>query len=68
MRSKLNIHVDTTVLAIAMWFCLLPVIALLILPLFGRATAIYVSAILFPLWLTVCWGICGWYIIKNWFD
>jgi hypothetical protein len=68
MRRKLNIKVNVTALAIVLWLSLLPLAAFFVTSWFSRTTIFYIALILLPLWLTILWGICGWYIVKKWFN
>ncbi len=67
MRVKLSAFSDTMAFAllIVLWLCSLPLIALVILPLFGRTVAFTVALALLPVLLLVCWGICGWHMTHN---
>lgn len=65
MRVKLSVFSDTMALMIVLWLCSLPLIALVILPLFGRTVAFTVALALLPILLLICWGICGWRTVKN---
>jgi hypothetical protein len=65
MRRKLSTFSDTMALMIVLWLCSLPLIGFVILPLFGRPTAIATALALLPVLLFICWGICGWQLSKN---
>jgi hypothetical protein len=43
MRVKLSAFFDTMALMIVLWLCSLPLIALVILPLFGQCRRVYLS-------------------------
>jgi hypothetical protein len=65
MFRKFAIFSDTMALMIVLWLCSLPLIALVILPLFGRTAAFTVALLLLPILLLFCWGICGWQMLDN---
>lgn len=65
MRVKLSAFSDTMALMIVLWLCSLPLIALVILPLFGRTVAFTVALALLPVLLLVCWGVCGWHMTHD---
>ena len=50
--------IDTMGLTLTMWICTLPLIAVVIGPLFGRQAAISVAIGLLILMLAVCWLNC----------
>jgi hypothetical protein len=60
MRQKLNLYGDTMALSLVLWVCSLPLIGLVIPPLFGWARAAYLALGLLVVLLIVCWGICVW--------
>lgn len=65
MFRKFAIFSDTMALMIVLWICSLPLIALVILPLFGRTAAFTVALLLLPILLLFCWGICGRQMLNN---
>jgi hypothetical protein len=50
---------------LVMWFCSLPLVALLVGSLFGIKVAVYVALILLLILMAICWGLCGWKIFKR---
>jgi uncharacterized membrane protein YqjE len=58
MLEKLNSHSDTMALAIVLWLCSLPLIALLVLPLFGPTVALSTALTLLVVFLVLCWVFC----------
>lgn len=58
MREKLKLHADAMAITIVLWLCSLPLIALLILPLFGPAAALWTALALLVVFLVLCWGVC----------
>lgn len=65
MRHKISAFTDTMALMVVLWLCSLPLIGFIILPLFGRPVAIATALTLLPLLLVVCWGICGWPLVRK---
>jgi len=43
----------------------LPLVALIVVPFFGLKVAAILAVVLFFTTLAICWGICGWKIIKR---
>lgn len=52
-------------LAAALWMCTLPLIALIVLPNFGKGAALLTALVLLLVVLLICWGICGWEKLYN---
>jgi putative effector of murein hydrolase LrgA (UPF0299 family) len=65
MKQENSRYGDTMVLTIVLWICSLPLVGLVILPLFGRTVAAYTIVGLLILFLLICWGICGWHVVKE---
>jgi hypothetical protein len=65
MNQKYDRYIDTIALTIVLWLCSLVLVGLVILPLFGRAVAVYTAVGFLVLFLFICWGICGWQVIKE---
>ena len=51
---------DEMLLALAVWLCSLPLVALLIGPWLGWPAALTAAAVLLVVALLACWGACGW--------
>lgn len=51
---------DEMLLALAVWLCSLPLVALLVLPWLGWQAALTVALALLTAALLACWGACGW--------
>jgi uncharacterized membrane protein (DUF4010 family) len=47
------------------WLCSLPLIVLVVLPLFSLQVAVVAALVLFFVMLAVCWGICTWKTVKG---
>ncbi len=65
MFRRLGSHSDEMALALAVWLCSLPLVALVVIPLFGPSVAGVVALALFLVAMAVCWGICGWKVSKD---
>ncbi|HEX9926045.1 MAG TPA: hypothetical protein VGD99_25540 [Anaerolineae bacterium] len=59
-----SIHSEDMALALMLWLCSLPLVALLVIPFFGLKVTAVVALILFLVMMAVCWGICGWKVFK----
>jgi hypothetical protein len=59
-----SIHSEDMALALMLWLCSLPMVALLVIPFFGLKVTAVVALILFLVMMAVCWGICGWKVFK----
>jgi hypothetical protein len=55
-------HFDDVALALAIWICILPLVGLLVLPLFGLKLSLLIAVALLIGILVICWGICSWKI------
>ncbi len=65
MFRRLGFHSDEMALALVVWLCSLPLVALVVIPLFGLKVAGAVALALFFVALAVCWGICGWKVFNG---
>lgn len=65
MIRKFSVFSDTMALMIVLWLCSLPLIGLVILPLFGHEVALTVALVLLPVLLLICWGVCGWHMVHD---
>jgi ABC-type proline/glycine betaine transport system permease subunit len=63
MYRNSNRHSGEMLLAFAAWLCTLPLIALLVVPIWGLYTAGMVAVLVLAAILAVCWSACGWQII-----
>jgi hypothetical protein len=59
MLNKLHIDSGDMALALAVWFCTLPIIGFIAIPLLGRWQALFIAIAAFFLIMAVCWGVCG---------
>ena len=65
MLKRLGFHFDEMALALVVWLCSLPLVALVVIPLFGLKVAGVVALALFFVAMAICWGICGWKVFKG---
>ena len=65
MLRKLNFDSGDMALALVLWMCSLPLVALLVVPFFGLKIGAMVALVLFFVAMAVCWGVCGWKIYKT---
>lgn len=59
MRGRISVEADTMLLALALWLCALPLVAILVIPWFGLKAAALVALLLLFVTLILCWGVCG---------
>ncbi len=52
-------------LAITIWLCTLPLVGLLVVPIFGLKAGLIVAVVLFIVAMVICWGICSWKLFKS---
>ncbi len=60
-----SFHSEDMALALMLWLCSLPLVALLVIPFFGLKVAAIVALILFLVMMAICWGICGWKVFTG---
>ena len=65
MLNQISRHFEDLALAIVLWMCTLPLVGLLVFPLFGLKITLLVAAVLLIFILVVCWGICSWKIFHS---
>ena len=65
MRKRLGLHSDEMALALVLWLCSLPLVALIIIPFFGLNAAGLVATALLFVAIAMCWGACGWKVLKG---
>ncbi len=64
MFKRLGHHSEEMALALILWLCSLPLVAFIVLPLFGRAAALTVAVVLLLVALAICWGFCTWKVLE----
>lgn len=60
-----HFYPEDMALALVVWVCSLPLIALIVVPLFGSRVALFTAILLLILVMVVCWGICGWKLVRG---
>ena len=65
MLKRLDAHLDRMALSLLVWLCSLPLVAFLVVPLFGLTVAAVVALVLFFITLVVCCSICSWKVSKG---
>jgi hypothetical protein len=65
MFEKFKTGLDNMALTIAIWLCTLPLVGLLVIPLFGPQVGLVAAIALFIMAVGICWGICGWKIFRD---
>lgn len=65
MLHKLTFDSGDMALALVLWLCSLPLVALLVVPFFGLKVGAIVAVVLFFVAMALCWGVCGWKIFQN---
>lgn len=64
-RKWLGFYSEEMSLALLLWLCSLPIVGLIVLPLFGLAAAGWAALVLLVVVLAACWLLCGWEIVKG---
>ena len=65
MLRRLGFHSDEMALALAVWLCSLPLVAFVVIPLFGLQVAGVAALALLLVAMAICWGVCGWKVAKG---
>ncbi len=65
MFRRLGFHSDEMLLAFAVWLCALPLVGLILIPLFGFQVAGLTALMLLFIFAAICWGVCGWKIANG---
>ncbi len=65
MLQRLGYHSDEMLLAFAVWLCALPLLALVVIPLFGLKVAGFIALALLFVFAAICWGACTWKIARG---
>ncbi|RPJ32778.1 MAG: hypothetical protein EHM35_11175 [Planctomycetaceae bacterium] len=68
MFNRLNLralHSEDMALTLILWLCSLPLVGLVVAPVFGLKVAVVVAVVLFFAAMAICWGICGWRVVKD---
>ena len=65
MFKRLGFHSDEMALALVLWLCSLPLVAILVVPFFGLKVGGIVALVLLIVAMAMCWGTCGWKLIRG---
>ncbi len=65
MLRKFSIDSGDMALALVLWLCSLPLVALLVVPFFGLKVGAILAVVLFFVSMAICWGICGWKVYQS---
>lgn len=68
MFKRINLRAlysEDMALTLVLWLCSLPLVGLVVVPFFGLKVAAVVAVALFFAAMAVCWGICGWKVVKD---
>ena len=65
MFRKLHFDFGDMALALVLWLCSLPLVALLIVPFMGLKFGAIIAFILFFVAMAICWGVCDWKIYRT---
>lgn len=65
MLRKFSIDSGDMALALVLWLCSLPLVALLVVPFFGLRVGAIVAVVLFFAAMAICWGVCGWKVYQS---
>jgi hypothetical protein len=65
MRRLFGFHSEEMALTLLLWLCCLPIVGLVVIPLFGLMAAGFVALVLLLVAMLVCWLLCGWKIAKG---
>lgn len=65
MTRKFSLDSGDMALAIVLWLCSLPLVALLVVPILGPKVGAIVAVALFFVAMAICWGICGWKVYQS---
>lgn len=64
MLRRLSIDSGDMALALVLWLCSLPLVALIVVPFFGLRVGAIVAVVLFFAAMAICWGVCGWKVYQ----
>lgn len=65
MKYKPTFDFGDMALALVLWLCSLPLVALLIVPFWGWKIGAVAAVILFFFAMAICWGVCGWKLYQG---
>ncbi len=65
MLRKFSVDSGDMALALVLWLCSLPLVALLVVPFLGFKVGAVAAVVLFFVSMAICWGICGWKVYQT---
>lgn len=65
MFRKLSFDIGDMALALVLWLCSLPLVAIFVVPFFGLKVGAIAAVALFLVAMAICWGICGWKVSQR---
>lgn len=65
MLRRLGFDSGDMALALVLWLCSLPLVALLVVPFIGLKLGAIVAVVLFLAAMAICWGACGWKVYQS---
>lgn len=65
MSHKFTFDSGDMALALVLWLCSLPLVALLIVPFLGVKVGAVIAIALFFIAMGICWGVCGWKVYRR---
>jgi hypothetical protein len=60
-----HFYSEDMALAVIIWICTLPLVGLVVAPLFGPQAASLTALALLIAIMAVCWLICGWKLVRR---
>ncbi len=60
-----HFYSEDMALILVIWVCTLPLVTIIVAPLFGSRVALISDLLLLVLMMGVCWSICGWKLVKG---
>jgi len=64
-RRILPFRSDTMIITVLVWMCVLPLIGMIVVPLFGWQGGLIIAVGLFFVVMLICWGLCGWQVLRE---
>ena len=68
MFKRLNLRAlrsEDMALTLILWLCSLPLVGFVVVSFFGLKVAVVVAVVLFFAAMAICWGLCGWRLVKD---
>lgn len=65
MFKLTHFHSDDMALALVMYICTLPLVVFVVSTILGKKVLGLTALALFVVIMAVCWGICGWKLVRK---